>query len=109
MGDDETKEVEMGEDGNVIEEEPKEEEEKKPSEYTKWFQEFGPALKMGAIQDASNRDRLMKLLRYKSSANEDSSSETRTLQEYVDNMKEWQTQIFYLPGENMKSILSSFI
>ena len=105
--DDETKEVELDEDGNVIEEEPKEEEEKKPSEYTKWFQEFGPALKMGAMQDTSNRDRLMKLLRYKSSTNEDSSSETRTLQEYVDNMKEWQTQIFYLPGENMKSILSS--
>jgi len=62
---------------------------------------------MGAMQDTSNRDRLMKLLRYKSSTNEDSSSETRTLQEYVDNMKEWQTQIFYLPGENMKSILSS--
>merc|ERR1719296_700920 len=62
---------------------------------------------MGAMQDTSNRDRLMKLLRYKSSTNEDSSSETRTLQEYVDNMKEWQAQIFYLPGENMKSILSS--
>merc|ERR1712157_556154 len=79
------KDIKKDEDGNVIEEEPKEEEEKKPSEYTKWFQEFGPALKMGAMQDASNRDRLMKLLRYKSSANEDSSSETRTLQEYVDN------------------------
>merc|ERR1712232_966235 len=106
--DDEMKEVELDEDGNVIEEPPKdEEEENKPSEYQQFFTEFGPALKMGAIQDAGNRDRLMKLLRFKSSKNDDSSVETRTLQDYVDNMKDWQTQIFYLPGENMKAILSS--
>ena len=48
----------------------------------------------------------MKLLRYKTSKSED-NSETRILQEYIDNIKEWQIQIFYLPGENMKSILSS--
>merc|ERR1719296_369663 len=62
---------------------------------------------MGAMQDTSNRDRLMKLLRYKSSTNEDSSSETRTLQEYLDNMKEWQTQIFYMPGDDLKAIKKS--
>ena len=86
---DETNEVELDEDGNAIEEPEKEDEvdEKTPSECTEWRKELGPALKMGTIQDAANRDRLMKLLRFKSSKNEDANSETRTLQDYVDNVK----------------------
>jgi len=102
---DEAKEVELDAEGNFIEDEPKDEE-KKPNAYLKWFEEFGPALKMGALEDAANRERLLKLLRYKSTKTED-YSETRTLQDYVDNMKEWQTQIFYIPGEDMKSIKNS--
>ena len=61
--------------------------ENKPSECTEWHKEFGPALKMGKIQDAANLYRLMRLLRIKSSKNEDSYSETRTLQDYFDSMK----------------------
>ena len=41
--DDEAKEVELDEDGNIIEQDPEEEESDKPSEYTTWFKEFGPA------------------------------------------------------------------
>jgi len=111
--DDETKEVELDEEGNIIPEEPKDDDEeeednkeKKPLEYTEWFEEFGAALKMGVLQDTANRDRLLKLIRYKSTKSED-NSETRTLQEYVDNMKEWQDQIYYIPGENLKAIKAS--
>ena len=65
---DETKEVELDEEGNIIEKEPEdddeeEEEEEIEDEYLSWFKDFGPALKMGAIEDAANRERILKLLR----------------------------------------------
>lgn len=110
---DETKEVELDEEGNIIEKEPEdddgeeEEEEEIEDEYLTWFKDFGPALKMGAIEDAANRERILKLLRFKSSANEDDTKETRTLQEYIDNMAEWQTQIYYMPGDDLKAIKKS--
>jgi len=109
---DETKEVELDDEGNIIEQEAEEVEEKE-DEYLKWFTEFGTALKMGVIEDSANRERLLKLLMFKSSKVED-NTETRTLQEYLDNMPEWQTQIYYLPGNDIKAIkksefLSTFI
>jgi len=62
---------------------------------------------MGAIEDANNRERILKLLRFKSSKVGEGDEETRTLQEYLDNMKEWQTQIFYMPGDDLKAIKKS--
>ena len=84
----------LDEDGNAIEDFDKEDEvdEKKPSECAEWHEEFGPALKMGAIQDASFSGCLMELLGFKLSKNEDSNSEIRTLKDYVNNVKEWKTQ-----------------
>jgi len=105
--DDETKEVELDDEGNIIEQEPEEKEEEKIDEYLEWYEEFGPALKMGCIEDANNRERILKLLRYKSSQVDDGNSESRTLTEYIDNMKEWQTQIFYMPGDDLKAIKKS--
>merc|ERR1711862_371986 len=54
--DDETKEVELDDEGNIIEQEPEEKEEEKIDEYLEWYKEFGPALKMGAIEDSNNRE-----------------------------------------------------
>jgi len=56
------------------------------------------------IEDGTNRARLTKLLRYKSS-----KSETKyiSLEDYVDRMPETQKSIFFLTGENIEKIKQS--
>lgn len=49
-----------GEDGVEEDEEPKE----KRGKYAKFWKEFGKALKLGIIEDATNRNRMAKLLRF---------------------------------------------
>lgn len=44
-------------------EESSEEDEKK-GQYTKFWNEFGKSIKLGIIEDAANRNRLAKLLRF---------------------------------------------
>lgn len=96
-------EAEVDADGNVItpEDKPKE-----VHPYIKWYQKFGLSLKMGCIDDSANRDKLQKLLRFKSStANGD--DDYITLEEYVERMKEWQKDIYVFPGESIKQLKES--
>jgi HSP90 family molecular chaperone len=58
-------------------------------------QEYSTNLKLGVMEDPSNRTRLAKLLRFQTSASADKQS---TLQEYVDRMKEKQQAIYYVAG-----------
>lgn len=89
---DEEKEVEIDEDGNVIE---SEEPEDKPDEYITWYENFGPSLKMGIIEDDANRKKISKLIRFKTSK---SDGEYTTFDNYVEGMKEWQKEIFFIAG-----------
>merc|ERR1719408_189444 len=84
-------------------EEKKEEEEKEPA-YPKFWKQFGKYIKMGLIEDASNRPRLAKLLRYSTSKSGDKQI---SLEEYVANMKEDQKNIYYISGEDKESLLKS--
>ena len=59
------------------------------------WKEFGKALKLGTIDDAPNRGRLAKLLRFQSSKSPDKLT---SLEAYVSRMKEGQKQIYYLTG-----------
>jgi heat shock protein beta len=63
--------------------------------YADFWGKFGKALKMGVIEDASNRRRLLPLLRFQTSA---SGGNLTTLDAYVSRMKANQTSIFYLVG-----------
>merc|ERR1719410_2487649 len=94
---DDVAEVEIDVDGNEVE--PPIEEDG-ANDYIKWYKEFGPAMKMGAIEDNANRERILKLLRFKTSKamGED---DWVSLQEYVDRMKDWQDQIYFIPGETI--------
>eukprot|EP00897_Mesotaenium_endlicherianum_P005416 jgi/Mesen1/4902/ME000244S04075 len=69
--------------------------------YAKFFKEYGKALKLGVIEDASNRIRLAKLLRFQTSKSGDKQI---SLDEYVSRMKEGQKQIYYLTGQSKEQL-----
>merc|ERR1719247_1996306 len=84
--------------------EEKEEESTEESKYTKFWKAFGKYITMGLIEDAANRTRLAKLLRYTTSKSGDKEI---SLEEYVANMKEDQKNIYYISGEDKDSLLKS--
>merc|ERR1719287_443146 len=94
-------EEEEGEE-KAAEEESEEAEEE--SKYVKFWKAFGKYIKMGLIEDAANRTRLAKLLRYSTSKSGDKEI---SLEEYVANMKEDQKNIYYISGEDKESLLKS--
>ena len=103
MPEDEPEEAEIDADGNVIEAEEKP---KKIHPYIEWYKKFGLSLKMGCIDDTANKDKLQKLLRFKSSK-ADGEDEFTSLEEYVERMKDWQKEIYVFPGETMKQLKES--
>ena len=68
--------------------------------YVDFWKEYSTNIKLGIIDDAANRTRLAKLLRFKSSNGDDPTS----LQDYVGRMKEKQDQIFYIAGASEKEV-----
>merc|ERR1719491_1044291 len=104
-GKEEDDEVEIDEDGNVIEPEDAEDAgNKKPDPYLTWYEKFAPSLKMGVMDDDTNRQRLVKLLRVKTSK---SNGEWKSFEEYVSGMKEYQNEIYYIPGTSLKEVEQS--
>ena len=72
--------------------------------YEEFFNEFGQALKAGIPTDFENKERLAALLRYKTTK---SGDQYISLDEYIENMKEDQKEIYYLTGENLTSLMNS--
>ncbi|MDX6750839.1 molecular chaperone HtpG [Geminicoccaceae bacterium 1502E] len=72
----------------------------KPKSYLDWWQEFGPVLKEGLYEDRDNREKLLELARFKSTA----GSGWVSLKDYVARMKEGQDAILYISGENAEAL-----
>jgi len=70
--------------------------------YMEFWKEYSTNIKLGIIDDAANRSRLAKLLRFKSS-----SGEMTSLQGYVERMKDKQDQIYYIAGSSEKEVQES--
>merc|ERR1719463_748529 len=104
-GDDDDEESEDGEaekkEGDDAE---KKDDADEDSKYVKFWKSFGKYIKMGLIEDAANRTRLAKLLRYATSKSGDKEI---SLEDYVANMKEDQKNIYYISGEDKESLLKS--
>merc|ERR1712146_489490 len=66
--------------------------------------ELGRSLKLGVVEDPNNREKLVKLLMFQTS---NSNENYISLQEYVDNMPEWQKNIYYIAGESMNAVSNS--
>lgn len=72
--------------------------------YIKFWEQFGKSIKMGCIEDRSNRARLAKLLRFKSSTRGEA---WLSFDDYVKDMHPWQTDIYYLAGESAEALQRS--
>nr|XP_054588875.1 endoplasmin [Nothobranchius furzeri] len=70
----------------------------------KFWKEFGTNIKLGVIEDHSNRTRLAKLLRFQTSHSETVQS---SLEQYVERMKEKQDKIYFMAGTSRKEAESS--
>lgn len=75
-------------------------------DYAKFWQTFGRVLKEGIIEDASNRERVAKLLRF-ASTQTDQAEPTTALEAYVSRMKEGQKAIYFLTAETHATAKSS--
>ncbi|SDU33489.1 molecular chaperone HtpG [Stappia sp. ES.058] len=76
-----------------------------PETFLKIWENFGPVLKEGIYEDFERKDKLLALARFRSSR--DKGEGWRTLADYVADMKENQTQIFYATGSSVEAIASS--
>ncbi|GFR49495.1 hypothetical protein Agub_g11413 [Astrephomene gubernaculifera] len=77
---------------------------KECGQYGKFWEQFGRAIKLGVIEDATNRNRLAKLLRFYTSK---SGEQLTTLDEYIGRMKEGQKNIYYLAGASKEEVAHS--
>lgn len=64
-------------------------------DYKTFWKEYSTNMKLGTMEDPSNRTRLAKLLRFYSS---NSATEFTSLAEYVERMKEKQEHIYFIAG-----------
>nr|XP_043626582.1 endoplasmin homolog [Erigeron canadensis] len=85
-------------------EETKEEENEKRGQYTKFWNEFGKSIKLGIIEDAGNRNRLAKLLRFETTK---SDGKLTSLDQYISRMKSGQKDIFYITGSSKEQLEKS--
>jgi molecular chaperone HtpG len=75
-----------------------------PEKYQAFWQEFGVYLKQGIAAGPAEADAINPLLRFKTNLNPETWS---SLSEYVSRMKDGQKEIFYIVGEDPKSVLRS--
>jgi molecular chaperone HtpG len=78
----------------------------KPAEYAEFWKAFGVVLKEGVIDDAGQRTRVAKLLRFHSTATAGEAPET-TLADYLSRMKPDQKAIYYLTADTLAAARNS--
>jgi molecular chaperone HtpG len=78
----------------------------KGDDYGTFWGEFGQVLKEGVIEDFGNKDKLAGLLRF-ASTHSGTEAQTRSLDEYVSNMKDDQDKIYYILAENYSTAVAS--
>jgi molecular chaperone HtpG len=74
---------------------------KEPEEYGKLWKNFGRVLKEGVTLDFDNKDRLLSLFMFESSADPEKLT---TFEEYASRMKEGQPAIYYMTGPSRRAI-----
>ncbi|NEW44341.1 molecular chaperone HtpG [Nocardia cyriacigeorgica] len=72
--------------------------------YQTFWREFGRVLKEGLLSDFDNRDTILAVSSFASTASE---SDLATLAQYVERMKDGQDSIYYMTGESRQQVESS--
>src|SRR5260370_3906424 len=78
----------------------------KPQEYAEFWKTFGVVLKEGVIDDAGQKIRIAKLLRFNSTASSGDTPDV-TLDAYVSRMKTDQKAIYYLTADSLGAARNS--
>ncbi|MFL5106291.1 MAG: molecular chaperone HtpG, partial [Xanthobacteraceae bacterium] len=78
--------------------------EKEPETFGKIWENFGAVLKEGIYEDFERRDALLGLLRFKTTT---SNGTSRSLKDYMASLRENQTAIYYLAGDDVERLQSS--
>lgn len=73
--------------------------------YLKFYKEFGRVLKEGLHFDFSRRESIADLLLFESTMTE--GGKLRTLNDYLDGMKEGQEDIYYITGSSRSEVIRS--
>ena len=75
-------------------------------DYATFWDEFGQVLKEGVAEDFTNREAVMKLLRFTSTA-DDESTQRVSLEDYVGRMGDEQKSIYYLVADSLAAARQS--
>lgn len=78
----------------------------KKDKYATFWKEFGQVLKEGIGEDATNKDRIAKLLRFASTHN-DNDAQNVSLADYLSRAKEGQDKIYYVTAESYATAKNS--
>ncbi|MDH4120255.1 MAG: molecular chaperone HtpG [Deltaproteobacteria bacterium] len=76
-----------------------------PEDYALFWKEYGRVIKEGLPTDFINRERLVELLRFDSSA--EGALQPVSLKEYLGRMKDGQTEILYALGSSRNAVLAN--
>jgi molecular chaperone HtpG len=79
--------------------------ENRKEDYAKFWSEFGQVLKEGLGDDPANKERIAKLLRLASTANE--GAQAVSLADYVGRMKDGQKAIYFVTADSLDAAKSS--
>merc|ERR1712056_45993 len=103
--DDEDEEKEEGEEKEEKEDaEEKKDKSDEEGQWSKFWKEFNKNLKMGCYEDDSNRSKLSKLLRFRTTKSEDKEV---SLDKYLDRMQESQESIYFMSGDSIDTMKKS--
>ncbi|WP_201314856.1 molecular chaperone HtpG [Dyella sp. EPa41] len=77
-----------------------------PEKFATFYKSFGNTLKEGIVEDAANRERIAKLLRFASTKG-DGAKQTVSLDDYIGRMAVGQDTIWYITADSYTAALGS--
>mmetsp|Transcript_9266 Transcript_9266/g.17719 ORF Transcript_9266/g.17719 Transcript_9266/m.17719 type:complete len:707 (+) Transcript_9266:1322-3442(+) len=75
-----------------------------PEEYEKFYEQFGKNVKLGLMDDPTNKGKISRLVRFYSTASLDKLT---SLDDYIERMKEIQEDIYFIAGDNRHRLAES--
>jgi len=90
----------------MLEEMANSEEQEGKDKYVTFWKEFGQVLKEGIGEDATNKDRIAKLLRF-ASTHDESGEQSVSFEDYVGRMKEGQDKLYYVTADSYSAAKNS--